>query len=137
MTLRDQFKDGGVPTDKMLKATLYIQRATNSTRENDDVINMYDDDEYRDMIRVTYSTPELKKATEFYMTVPQTLQYLADTLKSLTHDAQPFEHVQVSTSLHPSVLYHVSDLDCCQVRHLIEDTVETALRRPIFRIKKH
>jgi hypothetical protein len=137
MTRVVRFKDDGVPTDKMLKATLYIQRSTNSTPENDDVIHMYDDDEYRDMIRITYSTPELKKSTEFYMTVPQTLQYLSDTLKSLNCDAQPFEHVQVSTVLHPSVLYHVSDLGCCQTRHLIEDTVETALRRPIFRVKKH
>jgi hypothetical protein len=131
-----RFKDEEPASDKMLKATLYIQRATNSTRENDDVIQMFDDDEYRDMIRVTYSTPELRKASEFYMTIPQALQYLSDTLKTLRHDAQPFEHVQVSTQLHPSVLYHVSDLDCCQVRHLIEDTVETALRRPIFRVKK-
>lgn len=121
----------------MLKATLYIQRATNSSPETDDVIHMFEDDEYRDMIRITYSTPDLKKATEFYLTIPQTLQYVSDTLKTFNYDAQPFEHVQVSTQLHPSILYHVSDLECCQVRHLIEDTVETALRRPIFRVKKH
>jgi hypothetical protein len=42
----------------------------------------------------------------------------------------------VSTQIHPAVLYHVSDLDCADVRYLIEDTVETALRRPIFRVKK-
>ena len=133
----DRFKDYPPPPDKMLKATLYIQRTTSRSSEDDDIIRMYDDDEYRDMIRIVYSTPELKKGFEFYMTVPQTLQYLSDTLKTLSHDAQPFEHVQVSTSLHPSVLYHVSDLDCCQTRHLIEDTVETALRRPLFRVKKH
>jgi hypothetical protein len=136
MTQGDRFKDGGLVVDKMLKATLYIQR-TNAPAASDDIIQLFDDDEFRDMIRVTYSTPELKKSTEFYLTVPQTLQYLSDTLKTLRHDAQPFEHVQVSTMLHPSILYHVSDLDCCQVRHLIEDTLETALRRQIFRVKKH
>ena len=120
----------------MLKVTIYIQRTSGQSSEDDDIIRMYDDDEYRDTVRIVYSTPELKKAFEFYMTVPQALQYLSDTLKTLTHDAKPFEHVQVSTSLHPSILYHVSDMDCCQVRHLIEDTVETALRRPLFRIKK-
>jgi hypothetical protein len=120
----------------MLKATLYIQR-TNAPASDDDIIQMFDDDEYRDMVRITYSTPELRKCSEFYLTVPQTLQYVSDTLKTLRHDAQPFEHVQVSTLLHPSVLYHVADLDCCEVRHLIEDTLETALRRPIFRVKKH
>jgi hypothetical protein len=137
MTPVVRFKDDAVPTDKMLKATLYIQRSTNSTPENDDVIHMYEDDEHRDMIRIVYSTPELKKATEFYLTIPQTLQYVSDTLRTMVYDAQPFEHVQVSTVLHPSVLYHVSELSCCKVRHLIEDTVETALRRPILRVKKH
>lgn len=136
MTRLDRFKDDEPASDKMLKATLYIQRTTSRSSADDDIIHMYDDDEYRDMVRITYSTPELKKATEFYMTIPQTLQYLSDTLKSFNYDAQPFEHVQVSTQLHPSVLYHVSDLGCCQTRHLIEDIVETALRRPIFRIKK-
>jgi len=121
----------------MLKATLYIQRATNSTPATDDIIHLYEDDEYRDMIRITYSTPEWRKNATFYLTVPQSLKYLSDTLKTLRHDAQPFEYVQVSTQMHPSVLYHVGDLDCCEVRHLIEDTVETALRRPIQRTKKH
>jgi hypothetical protein len=120
----------------MLKATLSSQR-TKAPASDDDIIQMFDDDEYRDMVRITYSTPELRKCSEFYLTVPQALQYVSDTLKTLRHDAQPFEHVQVSTLLHPSVLYHVADLDCCEVRHLIEDTLETALRRPIFRVKKH
>lgn len=120
----------------MLKATLYIQRTTGRSSDDDDIIKFFEDDEYRDTVRIVYSTPELKKAFEFFMTVPQTLQYLSDTLKTLSYDASPFEHVQVSTTLHPSVLYHVSDMDRTEVRHLIEDTVGTALRRPLFRVKK-
>lgn len=120
----------------MLKVTLHIQRSTGGVA-NDDIINIYDDDEYRDTVRVTYSTPELKKATEFYFTIPQAMSYVSDILKTLRHDAQPFEYVQVSSQIQPVVLYHVADLDCCQVRHLIEDTIETALRRPVFKVKKH
>jgi hypothetical protein len=63
--------------------------------------------------------------------------YLDDVLKTFRHDADPFEYVQVSTQIHPSVLYHVSELDCCQVRHLIVDTVEAAIERPVQRTKKH
>lgn len=121
----------------MLKVTIHIQRKNSSGVQTDDIIRMYDDDEFRDMVRITYSSPELKKATEFYLPIPKALLYLSDTLKTFRHDADPFEYVQVSTQLHPAVLYHVSDLDCCEVRHLIEDTVEMALQRPIFRVKKH
>jgi hypothetical protein len=119
----------------MLKATLYIQR-TNGPSSADDVIHMYDDDEFRDMVRIVYSTPEWKKSSEFYLPIPKTLDYIHTTLKTLTHDSQPFEYVQVSTTIHPSVLYHVSDLDDGDVRYLIEETIETALRRPVERVKK-
>ena len=120
----------------MLKATIHIIRKDGNTAGDDDIIRFYDDDEYRDMIRIKYSTPDLAKDTSFYLSVPNTLVYLNDTFKTFRHDSQPFEYVQVSTSMHPSVLYHVSDLDKPEVRYLIEDTVEMALRRPIFRVKR-
>ena len=119
----------------MLKVTLYIQRDGSSA--NDDTIRIYEVDEYDDMVRVTYSTPELRKDAEFFMTVPNAMRYISDTLKSLRHDSSPFEHVQVTTQIHPSILYHVADLDDCCIRHLIEDTVEMAIRRPVSRVKKH
>ena len=53
----------------------------------------------------------------------------------MPHDADPFEYLQVDTQMHPTVLYHVSDLDDPMVRHLIEDTVETALVRSIRKVK--
>ena len=120
----------------MLKVTLNIQRA-NGPSSTDDVIHMYDDDEFRDMVRIVYSTPEWKKSSEFYLPISKAVDYIHSTLKTLTHDSQPFEYVQVSTSIHPSVLYHVADLDDCEVRYLIEETVESVLRRPVLRVKKH
>jgi hypothetical protein len=30
----------------------------------------------------------------------------------------------------------VLDLDCSEVRYLIEETIEAALRQPVFRVKK-
>jgi hypothetical protein len=120
----------------MLKVTLNIQRP-NGPSSSDDVIHMYDDDEFHDMVRIVYSTPEWKKSSEFFLPTVKAMDYIHTTLKTLTHDSQPFEYVQVSTSIHPSVLYHVLDLDDGEVRYLIEDTIEAALRRPVSRVKKH
>lgn len=120
----------------MLKATLYVQRNNGKGQEDDDIIRIYDDDEYRDTVRIVYSTPELAKNATFYFTVSAATRYIHDMLKTFTHDSQPFEYVQVSTQIHPSILYHVSDLDDSEVRYLIVDTVEDAIRRPIFRTKK-
>jgi hypothetical protein len=120
----------------MLKVTLHIQRP-NGPSTADDVIYMYDDDEFRDMVRIVYSTPDWKKSSEFFLPITKAVDYIRTTLKTLTHDSQPFEYVQVTTSIHPIVLYHVSDLDDGDVRYLIEDTIEAALRRPVCRVKKH
>jgi len=120
----------------MLKATLYVQRTNAPSVDNDDIIRLYDDDENRDMVRVVYSTPELRKGTAIYVPAPKAMAYIGDLLKTLRHDSQPFEYVQVTTAIHPSILYHVSEMDSCEVRHLIEDTVEMALRSTVFRTKK-
>jgi hypothetical protein len=131
-----RFKDCGHVPDKMLKATIYFLRKDAPSEDTDDILRVYDDDEYRDTVRVVYSTPELGKDMSFYFTLSQAMVYISDTLKTLRHDSQPFEYIQVSTAIHPSILYHVSDMDIAEVRHLVEDTVETAIRRPVFRIKK-
>lgn len=120
----------------MLKATLFIQRSETPGSKDDDVIRMYEDETHHDMIQLVYSTPELKREATFYLPTSKALAYISDTLKTLTHDSQPFEYVQVTTQIHPSVLYHVADLDDRSVRLLIEDTLEAALRQPVFRTKR-
>jgi hypothetical protein len=137
MTRLVRFKHGGLPVGKMLKATIYIQRKNSSSADTDDKILFYEDSDYHEMVRIVYSSPEMRKDSSFYLTVPRAMGYLDDVLKTFRHDADPFEYVQVSTQIHPSVLYHVSELDCCQVRHLIVDTVEAAIERPVQRTKKH
>ena len=135
-TQADLFKDDMCDVDKMLKATLYIQRTNAPSADSDDIIRLYEDDDIREMIRIVYSTPELRKGTAMYVPAPKAMLYISDLLKTLRHDSQPFEYVQVTTAVHPSILYHVSDMDNYEVRHLIEDTVEVALRQSVFRTKK-
>lgn len=118
---------------KMLKVTLFIQRSDGHSQADDDIIRIFDDESCRDTFRVVFSTPELKKDTIFYASISKATTYISDMLKTLRHDTAPFEYVQVTTSIHPSVLYHVADLDNPEIRYLIEETIDLALRSPIFR----
>ena len=119
----------------MLAATLYVQRNPDRTSE-DDIIRIYAGDGMTEIHTVEYTTPETKKTSRFYMSRKVLIEYVGDLLKSLRHDTVPFECVQVTTAIHPSVVYHVADLDNDEVRHLIEDTVYNAVRIPVERVKK-
>lgn len=109
------------------KVTLYLQRKGLGSK-HDDVIAVYDDDEYLEMYRVVYRTPELKKKNVFYMSRSRVIDYISDVLKGLTYDADPFAYLQVSTLIHPSIQYQVPDLWDPVIRHLIEDMVANSLR---------
>lgn len=110
------------------KVTLFLHRKGLGS-EHDDVIEIHDDDEYIEMYRIVYRTPECKKKESVsYMTRSKTLVYISDLLKSLTYDTDPFAFLQVTTRIHPSIQYQVPDLWDSSIRHLIEDMIDTALR---------
>jgi hypothetical protein len=111
------------------KCTIHIVRDPSNERE-DDVIQMYDDPDFEEMVRITFRS-ERTQRREFFLDISRAVAYVSTILKTLTHDVVPFERVQVTTMIHPAVFYHVSDLSDCTIRHLIEDTVESALRRPV------
>jgi hypothetical protein len=110
-----------------LRVSFYIQRS--GTGKKDDILSIYEDDSYLEMYRFVYQAADLHRKHTFYLPRSKVIPYVSDLLKSLTHDIEPFEAVQVSSSIFPSVVYHVSDLDDPDVRHLIEDMVSTSLRR--------
>lgn len=118
----------------MIKATVRFLRA-GAPAKNDDVLHIYDDDDYHETYRLTFHPGAWKTHNEFYLSHPALLDYVSGILKTMTHDADPFEHIQVETAMHPAVLYHVSDVDERDTRELIRSTLDTALRRPIDRIK--
>ena len=119
----------------MLKVTFYIQRK-NSYSEDDDIVQIYDVDSGVDLYRLVYSTPEAKKSTQFHMTRSVATQYVVDLLQSLKFDSDPFEYFQVTTAIHPSIQYHISDLDNPAVRVLIEEMVYTTLKTPTRKVSE-
>jgi hypothetical protein len=111
----------------MLKSTFFIQRSSGG----DDIIRMFEEE--HEMVRIVYTSPEFhkKKGREMFVTMSKAVDYIGDLMKSLRYDTQPFEYFQVTTAIHPSVVYHVSDLDNFEVRHLIQDMTEMALRQSV------
>jgi hypothetical protein len=118
-----------------LKATIRFQRKTGGA-ETDDILKIYDDDEFYEMQRIEYKPAEYsQRQNQFYLEQTRTIEYLSDVLKSLTYDVDPFECVQIDTMMHPPIVYHVSDLECRETRWLIEDMLAAAIRRPVRTIK--
>jgi hypothetical protein len=112
----------------MLKATFFIQREGGG---KDDIIRMYEDE--HELIRIVYTCPEFstRKSREMHVTMSKAVDYIGDLMKSLWYDTLPFAYFQVSTMVHPSVVYRVSDLNDYEVRHLIQDMTEMALRQSL------
>lgn len=115
----------------MQRATIRFVRDANDQRE-DDILRIYDTDCF-DLFRVIFRANDMKRSSEFMATRHQVLQYIAEILHSLTHDSDPFESIQVDTAIHPSILYHVIDMDEAHIRRLVEDTIDSALYRTIVK----
>ena len=116
----------------MLKAKLYFTRRQGT----DDIVQIYDDELYFEMTRVVYTPGEhTKKSNEFSLTRQQALSYVSTILRSMQTDTDPFEYVQVSTAIHPSVIYSVADVSEASTRFLIEDMVYDALKANVEEIK--
>jgi hypothetical protein len=117
----------------MNRCTIRLLRKT-LNESDDDLIQVFDDSDFAEMYRITFRPAGAKKASEFYLDHGRTVQYVATVLKTLTYDTDPFEKIQVDTAIHPSVMYQVVELD--DVRHMIEDSIDAALRRPIELVRQ-
>lgn len=95
---------------------------------NDDKILVETVEDETDIFRVIYSTPEYSRKKTFLATKARVLDYLEDIVYSLWRDTDPFSHIQVTTSIHPCVMYQVPDLYEKDVRDLILNMCKDALR---------
>ena len=121
------------------KVSLFIQKR-NTTSSEDDIISIFESPDYSEMYRIVYKPGEFKdKRNQFYLSRHLLQDYISDVLKSLNSDSDPFEYIQVSTAQHPSVLYHIGDLQRTETRHLIEDMIMAAARTPVdvLKARKH
>lgn len=111
----------------MKQVTFVITRKGEGSR-SDDRIDVSTFEGETSLYRVTYRTPELRNNKSFVTTESRVIDYLEDVLYGLSRDTAPFEHFQVSTCIHPSVIYHIADLYDEDMRRLIINMSTDALR---------
>jgi hypothetical protein len=104
--------------------------------EKDDIIRIYEDEEYEEMFRVLYTPSGAKKASQFFFTRSKVLDYISDLIISLEYDTDSCDWVQVDTVIHPSVMYHVSDLANSSIRHHLVNGAESAMRANVELVRK-
>ena len=112
-------------------ATIYLAQKTG----NDDIITVTHDEAYRSMYKIIYQANDMSVRHKFYLCERDTMDYLSDVLKSLDCDIDPFVNVQVTTAIHPSIMYCVPDLADSEIRWQIEDMILRALRTNVHRVK--
>jgi hypothetical protein len=116
----------------MLKVKLFFTRK----QGEDDILQIYDDETYFEMGRVVYTPGDhTKKSNSFYLPRREILRYVSTILKSMETDTDPFEYVQIQSSIHPSVIVSVADVSERQTRWQLEDMVEQALYANVEEIK--
>ena len=113
----------------MLKATLYFVNKNNE----DDIVRIFDDDVHNDMYRVVFKADGMEGLNEFHINYRDLQDYISDMLKATQNDTDPYEYIQVMTAIHPTIMYHTSELDKREVRWQIEDMVSLACRSTVFR----
>lgn len=111
----------------MVGTTLLFTRKNKGSADDDRItIAPYSDS--HEIFEVTYRTPELKTDRKFLASFSTVLHYVEDILTSMEHDMDPFEHIQVLTSIHPNVFYHVADMDDDSIRQLILNMIRDSMR---------
>ena len=118
--------------NKMSLVTIFLTQ----NDAKDDIIRISRDDEYRSMYVIDYQANDVSKMRKFYLGENDTMNYLSDVFKSLDLDTAPFVNVQVSTAIHPTIMYSVADLGCHCIRHQVEDMIHMVLRTKIHSARR-
>lgn len=114
----------------MQKVSFFLTR-TGKGASHDDRIYVYETEDSRDLFRVVYRTPDYSHKKVFITSEHRVIDYIEDILTSLRRDSDPFEFIQVDTVIHPSILFHVVDLDDKDVMELILGMVRSAMRMDV------
>lgn len=79
------------------------------------------------MYKLTYKPNDGKSTYSFFMSQERVLDYIANILRTLSTDIEPFHYLQLQTMTAPSVLYNIADLEDRETRMLIIEAVRYAL----------
>ncbi len=104
----------------------FTRKGERSDQDDKIVVSTHADSS--EIFEAVYSTPELRNARKFLASFTGILDYANNVLTSMRNDVDPFECIQVSTAIHPIVLYHVSDMDEYETRDMVMNMLRDSLR---------
>lgn len=112
------FKHDLLHSYKMLRLRLYL---IYKDGRKDDTISIHSTCS-GNLFRVVVRPSEYEETQfETFMSTNKVLDYIHNSLKSLQYDVDPYEQVQITCMMAPTILYHVADMSDADVRHLIDD----------------
>jgi hypothetical protein len=110
---------------------------TDAAVNDDDVISFHTVSENPDFIKVTVeyaATGTAEKSgfsNSFMFSRGSAYDYTMTVVGSLIRDDDPFEYVQLNSSMFPSVIYRVEHLEDPDVRSAIQDIVWSSLNTTV------
>ena len=116
--------------------TLYLTRLDRD-RDDDDEVIFTTIPNLPDMIKVTAkfaavgTTARSSFSNSLTLTRSAAYDYVMSLVGSLIKDDDPFDKVQVSSAIFPSVIYRVEDLEEWTVRTAIQDITYTTLNTTV------
>ena len=95
----------------MLVTTLHFIK----NGEPDEILRIYRKN--YDSFKCVFQPADIRSTFTFYLTREAMSDYIPETIQMVAEDdVDPYEQVQVSTMIHPRILFHVSDLSKPEVR---------------------
>ena len=105
--------------------------------EDDDVISFRNIPELPDMVKITVeyaatgTTENTGFSNSFVLPRAGAYDYAMTVIGSLVKDDDPFEKLQISSAMFPSVIYRVENLDEWEVRTAVQDIVYSTFNTTI------
>ena len=120
----------------MYTVVLRLTRKKEPEASNDDKIIVQHNVQYFNLFDVTYSTPELKVDRKFTADESDVMDFFSDILRGVQTDTDPFEYLQISTSIHPVFIFKVREFGCenrCNIMNMIRFALRADVRQKRIR----
>ena len=100
--------------------------------KKDEVIKFFNCPYFMESYSVEFIPSDLKKNKySFELTYDNLKKYIQNLLDLLRYDSEPYDEIQLTTKMIPSIMFCIADLDRPHIRNLIEHNIITALNTNI------
>lgn len=109
-------------------AMLFITKSGN----RDDIIKFHPCYNLLDRYSVEYIPSDItKNKYNFILNRSELSEYIESILDSLRYDSEPFDEIQLTTKMFPSIMFCIQDLERRNIRTIIENSILRALNTHI------